>query len=598
MAAVVAISMVFIIQFRPGTNVSVSGGPTCAIEIGGECIPHTDFVTAFRLAAPQVDPEVQNQLRIREMVVEGLIERWLLNVDAERLGLTTSSEEVSRQLAVNGVARFSLPAAQEETFSFILMRYLGPQMVPSPYGPARRIPVMDPKTNQFDYKRYQRWVSRSSNKTEKDFKEFQRLELVAARMRELVRSRVRVSEAEASAEYASANEKVVVDYLKLERSYYKDYVVDTSKEMLGKWREANASEIDEAWEARKDTFMPSCRETRQILARVDETDPDPEGAKKKAQAKIDAARTRVEAGESFADVARDVSDDAASAVAGGSLGCFAAGKLARSSTTKAIDDAAQTLKPGALSETIESSHGLHLVTVDKINEGEAAEKVGKTEVARDLYLRKESERMAAEAAKQLLAAVKDGKSLQQALDAHLDAVLPEAAKAVVAAGRAAPKGDDTNEDPKAGGAAAASYDAWTDPARPQVRKSDPFTAGAPPFSQVQNPTEATTMLFALEDKGATPNDVIKLYDGYAVAQLVERQPVDEKKWSEERVAFIDGLRRERQRDALVAYVNRLRKPYKDQIAIKVKLSEEEEKTAPAPGAPPPPRPAPPPAPPQ
>ncbi|MCA9624340.1 MAG: SurA N-terminal domain-containing protein, partial [Myxococcales bacterium] len=288
-AAVVAISMVFIIQFRPGTNVELGGGPTCAIEISGDCIPHSDFSTAFRLAAPNVEPEVLKQLRMREQIVEGLVERWLLLQDAERLGVTASSKEVTEAIAGNALVRFSLPAGQEDTFLFLLQRYMGPQVVPPPYGPAKRIPVFDPKTSKFDYKRYQRWVQRSTNKTEKDFKEFQRQELIAARMKELVRARVRVSEAEARARFAEDNDKVVVDYLKLERGYYRDYAIDTSKDAIDAWAKDNAEEVDQAWEGRKEKYLPECRKARHLLVRLDETLPDKEEAKKKAREAAEAA---------------------------------------------------------------------------------------------------------------------------------------------------------------------------------------------------------------------------------------------------------------------------------------------------------------------
>ncbi len=560
-AAVVAISMVFIIQFRPGTDVQLSGGPTCAIEVTGDCIPHSDFVAAYRLAAPNIDPEQLKQMRLRQAILEGLVERWMLVEDAKRLGIDVSSEDVARFIGGKALARFSLPASREQQYIISLMRMRGGQIMPPPIGPAVRIPVLDPKTNGFDYERYQRWVVRSSGKTEKDFKEFQRQEAIAARMRGLIKSRVRVSEREAFEQYARGNEKVIVDYIKLERGFFREHVLDRSGEAIAAWREANQSEIDEAWASRKDVFLPECRKARHILFRIDETDPDQEAAKTKAKEQADAARKRIEGGEAFAAVAKELSEDASTKKEGGDLGCFAAGKLSRPATTKAVDDAAYALAVGAVSEPIESTHGYHLVTVDKIAGEEEAEDIGRKTVAFELYERKESERLAAEAAKQILAAVKDGKTLEQALSAQLSASL----------------GD--TEVPDAD--------------KPKVETSDAFTQAMPPFSQVQNPTDAAKVLFDLDKPGDVPGDVIKLYDGYAVAQLKERKPVDEETWKKDRAEFMDQLREEKQRDALIAYVQRLHEQYGKEIVYKVPLSEEEPKEGEAPA---PKTPAPPPAP--
>lgn len=589
-AAVIAISMVFIIQFRPGTNVELTGGPTCAIEVSGDCIPHSDFVTAYRLAAPNLEAEQLKVLRLRQRVVEGLIERYVLLKDAERLGVTISDHEVSEFIANKNAARFSLPAAALETLPFMLGQATGGQIIGPPVGPARFVPaIIDPKTKGFDYDRYQKWVVRGTGKTEKDFKEYQRQEALAARMRALVKARVRVSEEEAFEKYAAAGERVVVDYVRFDRGYYRDHVVDTSTEAVETWLAANEAEVTEAWESRKDQFTPVCRRARHILVRVDETNPDPDAAKAEAQKTIDAAKARIEGGEPFGAVAEEVSEDTATSSEGGALGCFAAGKLAQPATTKAIDDAVYALEKGQISDVIETNHGFHLVKLDAILEGEAAEKHGRLEVARELYEKKEAERIAAEGAKQVLAAVKEGKSLDQAVHDHLLAVLPDEAKAAYERGRAAekagdgppPEGEAVEAPPEApdedGG-----LDAWSDPTRPRAQVSDPFPKGGPAFGGSNSAESMATaqMLFALEKPGALPDDIVDVGDGYAVAQLKERQAVTREKWEEEREKYVDSFRDQKQRDALIAYVQGLKERYAKEISIKVSLSESSEDSEP------------------
>jgi peptidyl-prolyl cis-trans isomerase D len=568
-AAVVAISMVFIIQFRPGTNVELgSAGPRCAVEIAGDCIPHSDFVTAYRLAAPNLEADQLKVLRLRQRVVEGLIERYVLLRDADRLGITVSDQEVSSFVATKAAVRFSLPVSSLETLPFMLSQATGGQIVGPPVGPARFVPaIIDPKTKGFDYDRYQKWVVRGTGKTEKDFKEYQKQEALAARMRALVKSRVRISEEEAFAKYAMAGERAVVDYVKLDRRYYRDHVVDLSAEAIEGLSAEDKAEVDESWEQRKDQFTPVCRKARQLLIRIDETNPDREAATAEARKKIEAARARIEGGDAFADVARELSQDGATASQGGQLGCFAPGKLMIPATTKAIDDAVYAMKKGAMSEIIETDFGFHLLKLDAVLEGADAQKHGWLEVARELYAKKEAERLAAEGAKQILAAVKGGKTLAQALHDHLVAVLPEKAREVYERGRAAKEGDEAVTDT-----------VWTDPTRPQVKKSDPFPRAGPAFGGPPSPDSMATakMLYELDKPGAVPDDIIDTGDGYVVAQFVERQGIDKAKWEEERDKYIADLRDDKERDALIFYLQELRNRYAKEISIKVPLADSAE----------------------
>jgi parvulin-like peptidyl-prolyl isomerase len=71
-----------------------------------------------------------------------------------------------------------------------------------------------------------------------------------------------------------------------------------------------------------------------------------------AELRREAAR----AGANFAELARQYSDDAATRERGGDLGTFAHG-----AHTRAFDDAAFKLKPGEVSEVVETEYGYHIV---------------------------------------------------------------------------------------------------------------------------------------------------------------------------------------------------------------------------------------------
>jgi peptidyl-prolyl cis-trans isomerase D len=578
-AAVLAIAFVFIIQFRPGTNVQTSGGPKCIAEVSGNCIEESDYLAAYRLMAPpNANSEDIKALRLPRMVVDGLIERWLLNQDAERLGIAVSDEELSRQLA-DGYARVSLPAAFEDFFAMRLA------LLPAPTGPARSLQLRESTGKKFDIKRYERTVRELTNKTPKDFREFERQEAVAARMRELVRSRVRISEAEAKGAFERERTKATVDYVKLERAWYASWVVDPGDEAVKAWAEQHKDEVEESWNARKDTFLPECRVTRNILARLDPEATDADAARKQATDKLEQAQKRLGAGESFDEVAQELSEDPGSRGRGGELGCIGKGRM-----PKAFDDAVFALEEGKTSGIIETGFGLQLVRVERVLKDDKAEAFGRQQVARDLYLKKEAERLAAEGAKQILAAAKAGKPLAEAVQAHVDEVLGEATKRAAKADKKAGKkarerkekkgteeGKQGEPEPGAEGREPSEpLTALTDPTRPRVQASLPFTANGPPFEGVQDPGEAARVMFELDKPGALPADVIKLYDGYAVAQLKEKTTPTDEDWTKERVRYLDGLRRDKQRDALSRYVQDLRQRYGKDVSYDRTLTEGEE----------------------
>ena len=88
-AAVIAIAVVFIVQFRPATGAQAASGPVCAVEIRGSCVSSTHFWAAYRVLAPRnADAARLRSMGLRRQVIEGLVDRHLLVEDAKRLGVT------------------------------------------------------------------------------------------------------------------------------------------------------------------------------------------------------------------------------------------------------------------------------------------------------------------------------------------------------------------------------------------------------------------------------------------------------------------------------------------------------------------------------
>jgi peptidyl-prolyl cis-trans isomerase C len=92
-----------------------------------------------------------------------------------------------------------------------------------------------------------------------------------------------------------------------------------------------------------------------ILIRV--SDKAPEEEKKKARARIDAVLKRAKAGEDFAVLAREHSQDG-SAAQGGDLNYFVKGQM-----VAPFDQAAFALKPNEISDVVTTEFGYHIIKV-------------------------------------------------------------------------------------------------------------------------------------------------------------------------------------------------------------------------------------------
>lgn len=524
---VVAIIFVFLIEFRPGQQVSgASLTQQCAAEVRGTCIDPREFSAEISLIAPgrMFDPDQLRAMGLPRIVLEGMIERTLLVQDAKRLGITVGEDELSDEL-IAGRMRVSLPASQAGMLAYSFR--LDDDLV-------RLLPVTNPDTGRFDLKIYERAVRQFTGRSPQDFREMQRKELLAARMRDLVRGRVRVGAAEVFEAYQREKSSASIDYVRFRREFFANEVLDLSPAAIEAWAKEHQEEVDRVAESRIEQYLPECRMARHILVRVAPEAPDFE--KEEAREKIEKAVERIRKGESFDKVAREISDDG-SAREGGSLGCVPKGK-----TVKPFEDALFALSAGQVSDIIETQFGLHVVKADAILEGDAAKAQARRDAAKTLMVAKEGEALAAETAKKVLAAAKSGKDLEEALSEAL-AALP---KKPVAKGKAA----EVESDPSL---------------RPQVESANGFGLNGDPIPGAEE--NVASLVFQLEKEGDLPDDLVRLQDGYAILKLKDRTKPTEEEFESERDVFQASLLAMKQAEALNAYMDRLRNDAKAEIKI-------------------------------
>jgi peptidyl-prolyl cis-trans isomerase C len=100
---------------------------------------------------------------------------------------------------------------------------------------------------------------------------------------------------------------------------------------------------------------------RHILIKVEQgaTEED----KKKRKAKTEEVLEKLKKGEDFAKLASEVSDDLGTKAKGGDLDFFAKGSM-----IPAFEEAAFALKPGELSNMVETEYGYHIIKLEEKKE--------------------------------------------------------------------------------------------------------------------------------------------------------------------------------------------------------------------------------------
>ncbi len=119
------------------------------------------------------------------------------------------------------------------------------------------------------------------------------------------------------------------------------------------------NEVDDYYASHQDEFgRPEKRKARHILLKT--TDQDREARR----GEMEGILSRARAGEDFASLAREFSEDG-SASRGGDLGLFSRGQM-----VKPFEEAAFSLKEGEISDIVETQFGYHIIKVDEIQPAE------------------------------------------------------------------------------------------------------------------------------------------------------------------------------------------------------------------------------------
>jgi peptidyl-prolyl cis-trans isomerase D len=387
--------VVFIISFGPqsrGTtcDAALSGDDHYAARVAGDIISTNDFRYGFlMMGGAQAPAQIAKQRRMKEMVMDKLIDRELLAQEAERLGYVVSDEEVEDLVADSKMIGLGEPLT------------------------VGRVQ----KNGKFNYEAFKNFVQFELSLNPKTFIEEQKRELLASRVRNLMRAGVKVSLDEVKADFERTGLQVNLEYLRFSNRKYEPAVAVTEAD-INAYATKNEAKLRELYEQKKFMYekVPKEVRVRQILIKGGTAANDAAKAQRKAEqlaAKIKGEKDASKASAIFAQAAKESSDDAASKAKGGDLGWKRKGTLDLES---ADDDKVFAAKAGELLGPFKTKDGgAALLVVEGNREGDLPFDKVKLELAEEKIREERSGALAKADAEAAMAKAKagSGKTLKE-----------------------------------------------------------------------------------------------------------------------------------------------------------------------------------------
>jgi peptidyl-prolyl cis-trans isomerase D len=441
--------------------------------------------------------------------------------------------------------RASLPADGMSELSFML-GLCPPSNAGYGCAPGAEYPVRQLSTRRegedFDYKKYEHQVRMWTNRGPKEFKEMQERELLAARMRDLVRSRVRIPEPEAYSLFERERAKVTLRTVTLKRDWFAKFAAQFDAAAVEKWALANQAQVDADWTSKKADFSAGCSLTSEIFIELPQNALDDE--KQTYKLKAEQARERVQKGESFEAVARELSKGQ-TAMLGGELGCIGTSYGVGADELK---KAVEGLKAGDLSPVVESPRGYHVLKVTAKLAADKVEHEGRALTARKLYAHFAADESLAKFAADLITRVKAGEKLE---DATRALAVDFSAKHA--------KGDAKKDSADSPALLAAD--------RPHFEVSAPFNAAGNPLPDVEPTEPLAPKAFELKTPDELYEKPLPTSDGAVVLQLKERTAVSHDDFIKEKAKFTQALLQAKSSEALARYVADLRRSAGEKLKV-------------------------------
>lgn len=379
------IIIVFVFSFGPGSAKYCGSPIPVAIHVDGHAISQAEFQQQYSRSFSRMQrmrskytTDTARKENLKKIVADQLISRELLVQEAMRRGIVITDKELADQIV--------------------------------------KIPVFQ-QDGKFDRDLYRRYAT-SMNLSESAFEEQFRRDLLSQRMRDILTDSVVVSPNEVRKTWENRNNRADLWVVKIDPLHFLNQVQITDEEVAAYAKDQRAK-IEDRYNKDNKRYNKGERvRARQILIKVAK---DADAATlAKARERIDAAKARIDKGEDFAKVAKELSEDP-SASQGGDLGA-----QPRGTWVKEFEDAAFALKAGQVSDVIKTQEGFHIIKAEaKIPAStQTIDEVAK-DIAKQLLTEERSTALAQAAAKDWqskLCATEDPQTLNPPAD---DSVKPD-----------------------------------------------------------------------------------------------------------------------------------------------------------------------------
>lgn len=332
-----------------GFNQRVTGNADAAAVVGDETISFQEFRTAYQnnenqyrqmLGGQSLNDDLKRSIAVQSL--DQLINRRILEMEARAIGLQVADQEVVQAIVEHPAFQRNGGFIGGEEYSKMLRRA---RMTEEEFESDVRSDLLVQKL----YSALRSTVYLTDADVEKAYRDevesakIRYVELPASQMDEveLTREDLEAYLAEHADEF-EIGEQRVVEYL----------LVDTAK---------LRSEITISEQAERDYYdghPDEFQRKEQVRARHILRKITPERPDEAARADAESIKQRLAAGESFADLAKELSEDPGSATAGGVLRPFGRGEM-----LPAFEEAAFNSPPGEVIGPVKTSFGYHLIEV-------------------------------------------------------------------------------------------------------------------------------------------------------------------------------------------------------------------------------------------
>jgi len=482
-----ALALIFGLSFGLPSD-SLTFGVQPIVSVYGEPVSDDDFQYKFNLMSRVLpipkDEKFRELMGLREEVLDSLVEEMVLTEAAEEMGLA-ATEWDAETLTLNGHL-----IVLGDTYDWL--------------GPAN-----------FNYDFFTDAHLRSLRIAEARYLEHQRREILARTVRDVLASSLAVSEAEVRAEFEKNANTVSLRYVRFDNMSYAQ-LVDPSQEEIDRYVESNGSVLEQQYDSQGSRFT---KLPKQVRLRFIEVRKPKEGSEEKdankARRRAAKARARVQAGEDFRQVAREISEETVSAQRGGDYGWVSI-EGTGSGLDPVVDEAVKTLEDGVVSEVLEGDESFFVVRVEGRREGDVDKADAFRELAAEAVQAERGKALAKQAAEEALLAVQEGKKLSDLFQT------PDALGAT----------DQAIEDMEPGGDLD-RLEPRTDEGKPVIQITGPFPRHAQVPGLGQNP-ELVEAAWAADPAAELIPKVFEITTGWVLAGVEGKETATDEAFAEAR----------------------------------------------------------------